>query len=170
VHEDLGKERRHHIKDRGTEIIRQVTAEAPAGVFSRRNKNNSPGHVGSKQHRVTGSEMHREMNGEQACDAGFPSGLRQQAASRRWFAFVGGKDGFARVKLAPHAAPEPFYQPLDEPLINSKMVAEVPLAGLSFPSLQNLPRQRCRTFACEQRLQVDRRTPVLAHEQRKEVA
>ena len=77
-----------------------------------------------------------------------------------------GKDGFARVKLAPHAAPEPFY----EPLINSEMVAEVPLAGLSFASLQNLPRQRCRTFSCEQRLRVDRCTPVLAHEQRKEVA
>ncbi len=27
-----------------------------------------------------------------------------------------------------HAAPEPFY----EPLINSKMVADVPLTGLSF--------------------------------------
>ena len=46
-----------------------------------------------------------------------------------------GQDGFARVKLAPHAAPEPLY----EPLINSKMVAELPLAGLSFPSLRSLP-------------------------------
>ena len=120
VHEDLGEERRHQIKDRDTEIIRHVTAEAPAESASRRienspAKNNSPGPVGSKQHRVSEREMHRETNREQACDAGFPSGLRRQAASRYGFAFVVGKDGFARVALAPHAAPERFY----EPLINS---------------------------------------------------
>jgi len=39
VHEDLGKERRHPIKDHGTEIIRHVTAEGPAESFSRRNEN-----------------------------------------------------------------------------------------------------------------------------------
>jgi len=103
VHEDLGKERRHPIKDHGTEIIRHVTAEDPAGVFSRHNKNNSPGHVGSKQHRVSEREMHRETNGEQACDAGFPSGLRRQAASRYRFACVVGAPGNAAETPPPPA-------------------------------------------------------------------
>jgi hypothetical protein len=88
VHEGLGEERRHHIKDCGTEIIRHVTAGAPAESFSRRIKNNSPGHDGSKQHSVSGREMHRQTNRENACDAGFPSGMRQQAASRRWCPFL----------------------------------------------------------------------------------
>lgn len=44
-------------------------------------------------------EMHREMNGEQACDAGFPSGLRQQAASRYRFACVVGTMGYSAADM-----------------------------------------------------------------------
>jgi hypothetical protein len=57
---------------------------------------------------------------------------------------------------AGHAAREPFY----EPLINSKMVAELPLAGLSFVrSSATLTNQECHAADSQRRLKCKRDTP-----------